>query len=119
MKKRWWFWFLAWTIPFLAITFYASAGLSLALVGFFALYGLLSWRRTGYTRDFKTYKEAIKDPQPLAELGLAGLLVLLFLMVAFDTPNQALLVLAALVPLLAGMAFPDPVNAFAPKARKR
>lgn len=107
MKKRWWFWFLVWTIPFLAIMFYAVAGLAFAIVGFFALYGLLAWRRTGYTRDLKTYKAAIKDPQPLAELGLAGLLVLLFLMVAYDTPNQAFLVLAALVPLLAGMAFPE------------
>ncbi|MBI2445359.1 hypothetical protein HYV43_03160 [Candidatus Micrarchaeota archaeon] len=113
MKKRWWFWFLAWTIPFLAIMFYATPGLAFAIVGFFALYGLLAWRRTAYTRDFKTYKTALKDPQPLAELGLAGLLVLLFLMVAYDTPNEAFLVLAALIPLLLSMAFPP---ASAPKA---
>lgn len=106
MKKRWWFWFLAWTIPFLAITYFALPGLAFALVGFFVLYGLLAWRRTGYVRDFKAYKEALKDPQPLAELSLAGLLVLLFLMVAYDTPNEAFLVLAALVPLLLSMAFP-------------
>ncbi len=106
MKKRWWFWFLVWTIPFLAITYYASPGLALAIVGFFTLYGLLAWRRTGYTRNFKTYKEAVKDPQPLAELGLAGLLVLLFLMVAYRTPNEAFIVLAALIPLLLSMAFP-------------
>ncbi len=106
MKKRWWFWFLVWTIPFLALTFYSLPGFGFALVGFFALYGLLAWRRAGYTRDFKKYKDAIKDPQPLAELALAGLLVLLFLMVAYDTPNEAILVLAALIPLLLSMAFP-------------
>ncbi len=117
MKKRWWFWFFAWTLPFLAITFYASVGLGLVITGFFALYGLLAWRRTGYTRDFTKYKEAIKDPQPLAELALVGLLVLLFLMVAYDTPNEAYLVLAALIPLLLSMAFP-PAAAAKPATKR-
>lgn len=120
MKKRWWLWFFAWTLPFLALTFYASQMLGASVVGFFLLYGLLAWRRTGYTRNFKAYKEAIKDPQPLAELSLAAVIVLLFLFAAYPTPSESLIVLVALIPLLAAMAFPDDgAKAFAAKPKKK
>ncbi|MBI5226666.1 hypothetical protein HY994_05550 [Candidatus Micrarchaeota archaeon] len=119
MKKRLWLWFLVCTIPFVLLTLWVSPLLGLGLVGFFSLYALLAWRRTGYTNRFMVFKEAIKDSQPLAELMLAGLLVLLLLLAAYRTPGEAFLVLIALVPLLAAMAFPDDgAKAFAAKGKK-
>ncbi|MDP2717493.1 MAG: hypothetical protein Q8P02_01995 [Candidatus Micrarchaeota archaeon] len=107
MKKRWWFWFLVWTVPFAVLTAFFTPLLFLGLLGFFALYAFLAWEKTGFTKKFKVYKQQIKDPTPLAELSLVGVLVLLFLLAAVGAPETALLVLVALVPLLAGMAFPE------------
>ncbi len=107
MKKRLWLWFLAWTVPFLALTLWFAPLLGMGLVGFFALYALLAWRSTGYARNLKQFKEALKNPKPLAEIGLVGLLVLLFLLAAYRQPDQSFLVLVALIPLLAAMAFPE------------
>lgn len=106
MKKRWWFWFLVWTLPFAALTFVFAPLLFWGLLAFFALYGILAWERTGFTGSFKTFKAQIKDPQPLAELALMGVLVLLFLLLAVGSPSESLLVLVALIPVLAAMAFP-------------
>ncbi len=107
MKKRFWLWFLVWTVPFAVLTLFFAPLLFLAIVGFFALYAFLAWEKTGFTKKFRTYKEQLKDPTPLAELSFVGVLVLLFLLAAVGAPETALLVLVALVPLLASMAFPE------------
>ncbi len=120
MKKRLWLWFLIWTVPFAFLTLWFSPILGLGLIGFFTLYAMLAWRRTGYSNKFAVFKAAIKDSQPLAELVLAGLLVLVLLLAAYQTPSEAFLVLIALVPLMAAMAFPDDgAKAFAAKGKKK
>ncbi|MBI4360790.1 hypothetical protein HY572_03380 [Candidatus Micrarchaeota archaeon] len=106
MKKRWWAWFLVWTIPFAALTLFFAPLLFWGLTAFFALYAVLAWERAGFTSDFRKFKEQLKDPQPLAELALMGVVVLLFLLLAVGSPSESLLVLVALVPVLAAMAFP-------------
>ena len=119
MQKRWWLWFLVWTLPFLVLTLYVSPALGASVIGFFLLYGVLAWRRTGYTNKLAVFKAAVKDPQPLAELSLAAVIVLLFLFAAYPTPGESLIVLIALIPLLAAMAFPDDgAKAFAAKPNK-
>lgn len=106
MKKRWWLWFLVWTLPFAALCFVFTPLLFWGLAAFFALYAVLAWERTGFTQHVTEFKNQLKDPQPFAELSLMGVVVLLFLLLAVGSPSESLLVLVALIPVLSAMAFP-------------
>ncbi len=107
MKKRWWVWFLVWTLPFFLLTAIYSPYLAIGLLTFFGLYALHAWHALGYTRDWHKYKERLKDPQPLAEVALFGVVGLMFFLAILNQPDETLIVLIALIPLLAGLAFPS------------
>ncbi|HLD76417.1 MAG TPA: hypothetical protein VI874_05320 [Candidatus Norongarragalinales archaeon] len=106
MKKRWWFWFLVWTVPFFVITAVFTPYLALGLIAFFVLHALRVWHEVDYAHDWRRFKEKLKDPQPLAELFLFGTVLLMFILALSNQPKETLIVLLALIPLLASLAFP-------------